>query len=59
MSDEDRPAEKQQPSVEARATTKKPYHKPSFRREKVFETQALSCGKVQMGSTCAMNKKIS
>ncbi len=25
---------------------KKPYVKPSFRREKVFETTALSCGKV-------------
>ncbi len=27
-------------------TGKKPYHKPSFRHEKVFETMALSCGKV-------------
>jgi hypothetical protein len=25
---------------------KKPYQKPSFRYEKVFETQALSCGKI-------------
>jgi len=24
---------------------KKPYQKPSFRSERVFETQALSCGK--------------
>jgi hypothetical protein len=26
---------------------KKPYQKPAFRREKVFETTALACGKVQ------------
>jgi len=26
---------------------KKPYNKPAFRFERVFETQALSCGKVQ------------
>jgi hypothetical protein len=25
---------------------KKPYVKPAFRHEKVFETMALSCGKV-------------
>jgi len=25
---------------------KKPYHKPSFRFESVFETRALSCGKI-------------
>jgi hypothetical protein len=25
---------------------KKPYRKPSFRHERVFETMALSCGKV-------------
>ncbi len=27
--------------------SKKPYTKPAFRFERVFETQALSCGKVQ------------
>jgi hypothetical protein len=26
---------------------KKPYRKPSYRHEKVFETMALSCGKIQ------------
>jgi len=26
---------------------KKPYTKPAFRFERVFETQALSCGKLQ------------
>ena len=28
---------------------KKPYIKPAFRFERVFETQALSCGKIQGG----------
>lgn len=27
-------------------TKKKPYVKPAFRHEKVFETTALSCGKI-------------
>jgi hypothetical protein len=26
--------------------TKKPYEKPAFRHERVFETMALSCGKM-------------
>ena len=40
---------------------KKPYVKPEFRHEKVFETMALSCGKMQ-GSTqgqCHSNRKAS
>jgi hypothetical protein len=31
---------------------KKPYHKPSFRFEKVFETMALACGKVNNRGFC-------
>ena len=30
----------------ASAKTRKPYQKPSFRHEKVFETTALACGKI-------------
>jgi hypothetical protein len=39
---------------------KKPYTKPAFRFERVFETQALSCGKVftSQGS-CKFNRKAS
>jgi len=33
-------------AVESRRTTKKTYQEPAFRHEKVFETMALSCGKV-------------
>ncbi len=38
---------------------KKPYQKPSFRHEKVFETMALACGKISptQGSCKALNKK--
>lgn len=28
--------------------TKKPYRKPEMKREKIFETQALLCGKIQI-----------
>jgi len=34
-------------AVEGPRTKKKPYQEPAFRYEKVFETMALSCGKVQ------------
>ncbi|MFZ0952581.1 MAG: hypothetical protein WAN17_09965 [Candidatus Sulfotelmatobacter sp.] len=32
---------------ESRGTAKKAYQEPAFRHERVFETMALSCGKVQ------------
>lgn len=31
---------------EAQSEAKQPYQKPAFRYERVFETRALSCGKV-------------
>jgi len=37
---------------------KKPYHKPSFRYEHVFETMALACGKVNRRGLCKnVNRK--
>lgn len=37
---------------------KKPYEKPQFRFERVFEVQALSCGKVNPSSgSCHANRK--
>ena len=40
--------------------SKKFYTKPAFRFERVFETQALSCGKVAShGTTCKLNPKTS
>lgn len=39
-------------------TAKKPYLKPSFEREKVFETQALTCGKMESTqSGCHQSRK--
>jgi hypothetical protein len=39
---------------------KKPYQKPAFRFERVFETSALSCGKVQTTQgSCHSNRKTS
>jgi hypothetical protein len=43
-----------------KTVSKEPYQKPAFRREAVFETMALSCGKV--GATnfqCQYNRKTS
>jgi hypothetical protein len=37
---------------------KKPYKKPEFRHEKVFETMALACGKVNIAEfSCRFNRK--
>jgi hypothetical protein len=39
---------------------KKPYQKPEFRYERVFETMALSCGKVNPTEfQCRFNRKSS
>jgi hypothetical protein len=38
---------------------KKPYQKPAFRHERVFETQALSCGKVGTQGGCVFQPKAS
>ena len=45
---------------EAQRTAKKPYCKPEFRFERVFETRALACGKVSTTQgQCAHNQKSS
>ncbi len=39
---------------------KKPYQKPAFQYERVFETQALTCGKVSgTQASCRFNRKTS
>ena len=38
---------------------KKPYRKPDFQFERVFETMALSCGKMPGHFRCSLNKKMS
>jgi hypothetical protein len=38
--------------------TKKPYNKPSFQHERVFETMALACGKISPTQfQCRFNRK--
>ncbi len=38
--------------------SRKPYQKPAFRFERVFETMALSCGKISpTQSHCRFNRK--
>jgi hypothetical protein len=52
---EDRPQQKAGTSKQ-----KKPYQKPAFRYERVFETAALSCGKVFGNVTaCGQSRKTS
>jgi hypothetical protein len=39
---------------------KKPYHTPAVRYERVFETSAITCGKVQTNEgPCHQNRKLS
>jgi hypothetical protein len=48
----------QVPEIATGTHGKKPYQKPARRRERVFETSALACGKVQSTqSQCAHNRK--
>jgi hypothetical protein len=49
--------ENKRPTQEKQA--KKPYTKPAFRFERVFETQALSCGKVHGLGQCHYSRKTS
>ncbi len=47
-----------QPEIEP--AQRKPYRKPTLRYERVFETSALTCGKVQTTqSGCHQNRKTS
>ena len=50
--------DRQSAMKELKQAAKKPYVKPQVRHERVFETQALSCGKVNPTfGTCALNRK--
>jgi hypothetical protein len=45
-------------STDAKETKKRPYVKPEVRHERVFETMALTCGKVQVTQfNCSSNTK--
>jgi len=48
MTSKNRPsAEDQNHTIDGPRVGKKPYQRPEFRFEKVFETMALSCGKIR------------
>jgi hypothetical protein len=52
MSNPQKPQGPQEPRV------KKPYQKPAFRSERVFETMALACGKISgTQAQCKSNRK--
>jgi len=45
-------------AAEPRDDARKPYVKPAFRHEKVFETMALACGKINITQNqCRSNRK--
>lgn len=51
---------REQDEPQPRRAPKKRYQKPAFRYERVFETQALTCGKINTTQKqCATNRKIS
>ncbi len=59
MTDNRAARKKPQPSGNANEE-KKPYQKPAFRHERVFETLALSCGKINAtSSNCRLSRKTS
>jgi hypothetical protein len=59
MTQRNRPPGEQE-GVPREAPGKKPYRKPEFRYERVFETLALACGKISGNQQqCRFNKKAS
>jgi hypothetical protein len=59
MSEQGRSEEQKEAAAE-KPKQKKPYKKPTFRYERVFETNALSCGNVGIvQESCRNNRKLS
>jgi hypothetical protein len=57
---ENQPSRAEETHQPASRKSKKPYQKPAFRHERVFETLALACGKI--GATtpqCQSSRKSS
>jgi hypothetical protein len=61
MNDPNNPgASDDQPVVPSDSSDRKPYEKPAFVREQVFETMALACGKINPTTgACRAVKKAS
>lgn len=46
------------PPVEPATGARRPYVKPAFRLERVFETMALACGKISATqASCRVNRR--
>ena len=59
MSQKNRPSGEES-GTPHKAAGKKPYRKPEFRYERVFETLALACGKISGNQQqCHFNRKVS
>jgi len=59
MTDNRTPDDRQKVTTEG-AKTRKPYRKPTFRHERVFETTALICGKTSpIQSNCISSRRVS
>jgi hypothetical protein len=57
---ESRETKGQASAYEATPRPKRPYHKPTVRYERVFEVQALTCGKVYVTQgSCHYNRRTS
>jgi hypothetical protein len=57
---EEKPEERDPQAGAEPPAKKKPYYKPQFVCERVFETTALSCGKIfTTQSQCKFNRKMS
>ena len=59
MTHKNRPSTEEKTALESQQTQKKPYKKPEFRFEKVFETVALACGKFRGGGSSCRNHRAS
>jgi hypothetical protein len=54
------PADEEKNALNSQQSAKKPYTKPAFRSEKVFETMALACGKIaSQGFQCHHRRRSS
>jgi len=53
-----KPKDRQADQAPEAAAEKKPYVKPAFRHERVFETMALACGKISgTQASCRTNRR--
>jgi hypothetical protein len=51
-------ADRRASPLQAQQAMRKPYRKPAVRYEQVFETRALSCGKIQVTQYgCHQNRR--